>query len=180
MFKLLMTYLIAVMTAGGIANTEVVANEKYQAGKHYEVLANPVATSTDGTIEVREFFWYGCPHCYQMEPFVEKWLAAKPDYVELVRSPAAFNDVWEDHARAYYVMKYSGKEETMHHLFFDAVNADQRGMRKRDKILAFFANFLLLSRWLWGKTQVSGGFYRGYQGAHNKAITPEKLVLGQR
>ena len=113
MFKLLMTYLIAVMTAGGIANTEVVANEKYQAGKHYEVLANPVATSTDGTIEVREFFWYGCPHCYQMEPFVEKWLAAKPDYVELVRSPAAFNDVWEDHARAYYVMKYSGKEETM-------------------------------------------------------------------
>ncbi|MCB1757809.1 MAG: thiol:disulfide interchange protein DsbA/DsbL, partial [Gammaproteobacteria bacterium] len=58
----------------------------------YELITPPQNTSTPDKVEVIEFFWYGCPHCYQLEPTMEKWLKEdKPDYVELVRVAPPLN-----------------------------------------------------------------------------------------
>ena len=43
--------------------------------------ANPPLASTPGKIEVVEFFWYGCPHCYACEPAIEEWSKRLPNDV---------------------------------------------------------------------------------------------------
>lgn len=139
MLKLLMGYWVAITMAATPLVQAADVELEFQAGTHYEVLAEPFPTETGDKVEVREFFWYGCSHCYQMEPYVEKWLKTKPDYAELNRSPAAFNKAWETHARAYYAMKLMGKDGELHPLFFDAVKADTKGMLKVENIAAFFS-----------------------------------------
>ena len=42
--------------------------------KSYELLEPAVPTGSADKIEVVEIFWYGCPHCYSLEPYLEKWL----------------------------------------------------------------------------------------------------------
>ena len=58
-------------------------------GKDYTRLANPTPALSNGLIEVREFFWHGCPHCYTLEPHVAEWLKTNPAGVKFERSPAA-------------------------------------------------------------------------------------------
>ena len=65
----------------------------FVAGKDYTVLANPVQVEVPGKIEVREFFWYGCPHCFKLEPYMQTWLKNMPKDVRFVRTPAAMNPV---------------------------------------------------------------------------------------
>lgn len=61
-----------------------------------------------GRIEVREFFWYGCGHCFALEPHMQGWLKKLPKDVRFVRTPAAMNPLWEQAARAYYVSEALG------------------------------------------------------------------------
>jgi len=83
-----------------LSGTAMAAN--FVAGKDYTVVANPVKVEVPGKIEVREFFWYGCPHCYRLEPHMQIWLKKLPKDVRFVRTPAAMNPVWEQGARGYY------------------------------------------------------------------------------
>ena len=83
-------------------------------GKDYTVLANPTVAPAKGQVEVAEFFWYGCPHCYSLEPYVATWLKTKPANVKFTRIPAALNPVWEANARGYYVAEASGVLEASH------------------------------------------------------------------
>jgi thiol:disulfide interchange protein DsbA len=67
----------------------------FVAGKDYTVVANPGKVEAPGKIEVREFFWYGCPHCFKLEPHMQTWLKKIPSDVYFLRTPAAMNKVWE-------------------------------------------------------------------------------------
>jgi thiol:disulfide interchange protein DsbA len=58
-------------------------------------------TQTGDKIEVVEVFWYGCPHCYSFEPYVEQWLTEKTDDVEFIRVPGVLNQNWIPHAKAF-------------------------------------------------------------------------------
>ena len=73
----------------------------YVAGKDYRVLDNPETISGDAII-VREFFWYGCPHCNVLDPHMEKWAKTKDKDVVFFKTPAALNPVWEANARGFY------------------------------------------------------------------------------
>ena len=103
---------------GGYANSD----DPY-AGK-YEVLANPQPTSTTDKVEVIEFFWYGCPHCYYFSPFLETWkVTKKPDYVELIIMPTVWkNDAWAPSAKAFYTAKALGVLEKIHTPLFRAIH----------------------------------------------------------
>jgi thiol:disulfide interchange protein DsbA len=57
-----------------------------------------------GKVEVLEVFWLGCPHCYALEPALQKWLQSKPPYVEFVRSPVMWGPAHREHARLYYTL----------------------------------------------------------------------------
>jgi thiol:disulfide interchange protein DsbA len=87
-------------------------------------LPTPIATDNKSRIEVVEFFWYGCPHCYTMEPLLEKWVKEQPKDVDFRRVPAAFNEQWAAAGRVYYALESLGQVERLHKPLFDAIHRD--------------------------------------------------------
>ena len=94
----------------------------------YERLQPPQPTEGNGKIEVIEFFWYGCPHCYRLEPSLNAWLKNKPADVVFKRVHAIPNEAWGRHAVIYYALEAMGKLDTMHDKVFDAIHKDQKNL----------------------------------------------------
>lgn len=76
---------------------------KYKENQHYVRLI-PTQPTVGGAdkIEVAEFFWYGCPHCFDFEKYINAWAADKPANVRFVRVPAMWNAGLKLHAQLYY------------------------------------------------------------------------------
>ncbi len=110
----------------------------YNAGEHYEIISPAQPTSSKDKIEVVEMFWYGCPHCFRLEPFVERWLKKKPANVKFVRMPGVFRPSWEIHARAYYTAEILGVVDKVHRPMFDAIHEMKQLMNTESSILALF------------------------------------------
>ena len=72
-----------------------------------------------------EFFWYGCIHCYNLEPKLETWLKTLPKDVEFRRVPAVFNDRWAHDAAIFYAFEALGLLDKLHRPFFDAIHRDR-------------------------------------------------------
>jgi thiol:disulfide interchange protein DsbA len=100
---------------------------------------NPQPVETGSKIEVREFFWYGCPHCFHLEPSLEKWLKTQPKNAQFVRTPAAFSERWSVQARAYYAFEALGITGKMHPALFYAMQVEKRPMNDADSIAALVA-----------------------------------------
>ncbi len=90
----------------------------------YTELKPPQPVETQGKIEVVEFFWYGCPHCYNLEPFIESWLKKLPPDAQFRRVPAVFNERWGHDAAIYYTFEALGVIDKLHRPFFDAIHRD--------------------------------------------------------
>ncbi len=110
-------------------------------GRDYRVISNPVATANKDVIEVREFFWYGCPHCFHLEPHIKDWLKTSPEKVNFVRTPAALNQVWEASARGYYAAELSGVLEQSHDALFDAVQVRKQRLFDQNSLAKFYSRF---------------------------------------
>ena len=108
-------------------------------GVQYQKVIPPQPTSTGERIEVVELFWYGCPHCFQFEPELDKWLETKPDDVELVRIPAVFNPRWRLHAQAFYTAETLGVMDKIHHALFEALHVKKRRLNNEGQLQEFFA-----------------------------------------
>jgi thiol:disulfide interchange protein DsbA len=84
----------------------VLPSGKWKPGVNYDVLSPAQPTSVPpGKVEVLEVFWYGCPHCFALEPYIQKWLQQKPSYIEFVRVPVMWGPVHRAHARLFYTLK---------------------------------------------------------------------------
>ena len=90
----------------------------------YTELKPPLPVDNDGRIQVLEFFWYGCIHCYNLEPTVEKWEKTLPKDVEFRRVPAIFNDRWALDAQIFYAFEAMGVLGKLHRPFFDAIHRE--------------------------------------------------------
>jgi len=88
----------------------------------YGELNPPQPTESKGKIEVIEFFWYGCPHCYSLEPYIEAWLKKLPPDVEFRRVPAVFNSRWGHDAAIFYTLEALGVLDKLHRPLFDAIH----------------------------------------------------------
>jgi len=97
-------------------------------------------TQTGDKIEVVEIFWYGCPHCYSFEPFLEEWHKTLPDDVQLIRLPGVLNQGWIPHAKAYYTAEKLGVLEKIHRPLFDALHKEKKQIHNDDQIRAFFVS----------------------------------------
>lgn len=104
----------------------------------YETLTPVQPTQNQDKIEVIEFFWYGCPHCYTLEPALGKWLKTKPDNVEFIRQPAVFSSLWGKHAKAYIVAEALGVVDKVHADFFDAIQNKKQKLTSEDQLAKFF------------------------------------------
>jgi protein dithiol oxidoreductase (disulfide-forming) len=96
---------------------------KWVAGTNYKVLSPAQPTDAPpGKIEVIEFFWYGCPHCAVLEPYIQNWLKDKPPYIEFVRIPVMFGEVHRAHARLFYTLQALGKVDELNAKVFDQIH----------------------------------------------------------
>lgn len=91
----------------------------------YTELNPPLPVESKGKIEVVEFFWYGCIHCYNLEPHLETWLKKLPPDVEFRRVPAVFNDRWARDAAIFYTLESMGLLDKLHKPLFDAIHKDR-------------------------------------------------------
>ena len=82
---------------------------RYEEGKHYTRMV-PTQTKIGGPdkIEVAEFFWYGCPHCYDLEPYIKRWKADKPANVRFIQVPVTWNNAAATHAKMFYTAEALG------------------------------------------------------------------------
>jgi len=108
----------------------------YTEGVNYKKIT-PQPTDTGSKIEVLEFFWYGCPHCYAFEPYINAWKKTKPANVEFVRVPAIFRPDWEVQARAYYALSNMGVVEELHEKIFNAIHKNRKRLNKKNLITDF-------------------------------------------
>ncbi|MBP2279533.1 thiol:disulfide interchange protein DsbA [Psychrobacter sp. PL15] len=122
----------------GIANMGVQAAD-YVAGKDYRVLDNPEKISGDAII-VREFFWYGCPHCNNLNPLMEKWAKTKGKDVAFFKTPAALNPVWEASARGFYATQLLGYEDKTHDALFEAIHKDGKKLFDQASLSKWYAS----------------------------------------
>jgi protein dithiol oxidoreductase (disulfide-forming) len=98
-------------------------------GVDYTELAVPQPVELPGKIEALEFFWYGCPHCYSLEPLLEKWIARLPAEVNFRRVPAVLNQGWATEAAVFYAFEALGVLERLHRPFFDAIHRERLNTR---------------------------------------------------
>ena len=91
----------------------------------YTELNLPLQVEAGGKIEVLEFFWYGCIHCYNLEPALEGWLKKLPPDAQFRRVPAVFNPRWEHDARIFYAFEALGLTDKLHRPFFDAIHRER-------------------------------------------------------
>ncbi|MCU7873764.1 MAG: thiol:disulfide interchange protein DsbA/DsbL [Candidatus Thiodiazotropha sp. (ex Lucinoma borealis)] len=107
-------------------------------GEGWDPIDPPVATTaSEGKVEVIEFFWYGCPHCYHMEPQLEEWLKNKPENVEFIRVPAPLNSKWTVHAQFFYAAEILGLTEKLHNPLFTAIHDKKRKLYDKDSLIDF-------------------------------------------
>jgi thiol:disulfide interchange protein DsbA len=106
--------------------------------RDYIVLPTPLPTSTGNRIEVREFFYYGCSHCFALEPAIEQWLRTKPVDVELVRTPAVLNPQWGPLGRAYFVAEELQIVPKIHPAIFNAIHVKREQLNDQKAIGKFF------------------------------------------
>ena len=116
--KRLFAFLIAVL----VLAPAMVASQPRGA---YTELKPPQQTPVGGKIDVIEFFWYGCIHCYNLEPALEGWLKKLPPDAQFRRVPAVFNARWEHDARIFYAFEALGLTDKLHRPFFDAIHRER-------------------------------------------------------
>ncbi|HSD54671.1 MAG TPA: thiol:disulfide interchange protein DsbA/DsbL [Burkholderiales bacterium] len=85
----------------------------------------PIATDSAGKVEVVEFFWYECPHCYDLEPLLDRWIPKLGKDVQFKRVPATFNERWRLSARVFYALESMGVEDKLHKPLMDAIHKDR-------------------------------------------------------
>jgi len=173
MDKSAMKSLFAAVTLVLLCMPVLAQESTYQEGIHYRVLDQqlPRTARDPEKVEVLEFFWYGCPHCYRLEPYIEAWLEnGIPSNAEYVRAAAVLNPGWQTHARAYYVAEALGNTDKIHLALFDAIHQDGRRLDTREDLQAFFVEHGVDAE------QVN----KAYDSFQVKSALKKSVYLGQR
>ena len=99
---------------------------RWKSGVNYSPIVPAQTTSAEaGQVEVLEVFWYGCGHCYALEPFIESWKKNKAAYVKFVSVPVMWGPAHRAHAKLYYTLEALGKLDALHTKVFTEIH--QRG-----------------------------------------------------
>ena len=157
--------------------------EDYVAGEDYDLISPAIRASSD-KIEVTEFFWYGCGHCYNFEPQLAQWKKSLPDDVVVVGSPAMWNGLMEVHAKAFYAAEALDVLEQVHMPLFQAINIDRKRLDDEDELADLFeANGVAREDFLKAYNSFGVGSQVRQASARARAAkitgTPEVMVAGK-
>ncbi|MBI5626445.1 MAG: thiol:disulfide interchange protein DsbA/DsbL [Nitrosomonadales bacterium] len=109
-----------------------------EPGKDYKLL-NPAQPASGTKIEVLEFFFYGCSHCFHLHPKLTEWEKTMPKDVELIYVPTIYRDSMEPLARAYYALESMGQDRQLHDALYRAMNVDNVDLHDEANISDFVA-----------------------------------------
>jgi thiol:disulfide interchange protein DsbA len=124
---------LAATTSNAAAATNTTPPTLWQDGVNYTRLVPGQPTSVPaGQVEVLEFFWYGCPHCYAIDPLVESWKKTKPAYITFTRVPVMWSEAHRSTARLYYTLESLGKLDQLHGEVFKEMHTNNNPLIATD------------------------------------------------
>jgi len=130
-----MSYIKKISLLGLMLLLPVLAQaQNYKEGESYSKLAKPIATQSGDKIEILEFFWYGCPHCFSFEPTLKNWKKTLPANVKFIRMPAPINPRWMAHTKTYYTLQIMGEGDKYHDDIFAAMHVKKMKLFSKDTI----------------------------------------------
>lgn len=131
MLKYIFSVLIFLVSATGYT-------AEFIAGKDYEVLANAdTIEHPQGVIEVTEFFSFGCPWCYRLEPALQQWLGKHKSRIEFKKLPVIFNKDWEIYAKTFFIAQAMSMNQTLNPVFFKAILTDKQKLNTEASMIDF-------------------------------------------
>ncbi|MEN8179284.1 MAG: thiol:disulfide interchange protein DsbA/DsbL [Pseudomonadota bacterium] len=107
-------------------------------GEGWDPIDPPVpTTASNGKVEVLEFFWYGCPHCYDLEPEMDAWLEKQGENIEFRLVPSPLNPSWAVHAQFFYAAEALGVLDKLHKPLFEAMHKERRKLFDKESLIEF-------------------------------------------
>jgi len=116
------SFFAAALLALGLAGAAQA--QAIQAGREYILLDPPHPVSTGPRIEVIEFFYYGCPICYEFQPQLTRWLNSAPEYVAFRAVPVVGQESYDNFAKLYYTLDSMGQAARLHWPIYDNYHFD--------------------------------------------------------
>ncbi len=139
-------YLLVLLFLGACATQEnsVLTTPKeevsYQENFDYQLIKPEQSIkNSDNKIEVVEMFFFACPHCYKLEPTIEKWLENKPNDVRFTRVPAIIGPTWAVQAKAFYVAEKLGMADVVRKKLFDTIHKEGKQIYNEYSLMTFFS-----------------------------------------
>jgi thiol:disulfide interchange protein DsbA len=83
--------------------------------------------------------WYGCPHCNEFDPYLEKWIKALPADVVFKRVPVAFRDDFIPHSRLLHALNALGLEQQLTPTVFNEIHVNKNYLLTPDDQAKFLA-----------------------------------------
>lgn len=150
--------------AAAVFSLSTFAAEPVMEGHDYELVKPARAVATGNKVEVLEFFWYRCPHCFQLEPALSKWLKTLPKDAQIRRVPAVFRPDWLPGAKLYYTLEQTKLLGRLHEKAFNAYHIENLDLD----------NPSVLGGWI----AKQGGNRKQFEGVYNSFAIQSKATQG--
>ena len=113
----------------------LVSSQIAHAQKYVQISTEKQQESTD--VIIYEFFWYGCPHCFNLEPTMDRIEADLENGARVVKVPVALRDSWMPHAKLYYALKQMNKIDDMHNQIFEEIHLEDNRLNTEESMVEF-------------------------------------------
>ncbi len=130
--------LLCIASFGFVALAAAAAPNAPVEGVEYVRLSQAQPTEAGKKVEVLEFFWYNCPHCFAFEPHLADWAKKNADKIVLKRVPVGFRESFVPQQKLYYTLEAMGRLD-LHRVIFDAIHQQRMKLNREDEIMAFVA-----------------------------------------
>jgi thiol:disulfide interchange protein DsbA len=114
--------------------------QKIEEGFDYRILPIAQPLEAKGKVEVIEFFWYGCPHCYDFEPELSSWVKRQPKDVVFSRVPVAFREDLMPHSQLFYALEAMGKGDALNEKVMYAIHKENKRLLTEPEIVDWVAS----------------------------------------
>ena len=160
------TRTLALFAAAVFSLSAYAAPEEAFEGHDYTRLKQAQPVATGKKIEVLEFFWYRCPHCFQLEPGLSAWLKKLPKDAQIRRVPAVFREDWAPAAKTFYTLEQMGQLDRLHGKVFDAYHTENLNLNDPALLFDWMARH--------------GVDRRKFESIYNSFSTQSKVTKGGR
>ena len=113
----------------------LLSSQIVHAQKYVQISTEKQQESSD--VIIYEFFWYGCPHCFNLEPTMDRIEADLKKGAKIVKVPVALRDSWMPHAKLYYALKQMNKIDDVHNQIFEEIHLEDNRLNTEESMVEF-------------------------------------------